>query len=115
MKSGVVEEYPRTTDLRKNGIEDFAAAHTRPSCGRVAIYTLLTQLDLPSDLDAIGDAKRASTSVVEACATGTPSPREAAKVMSVVSSHLTNVANLGLNEQLSELERKTRSGSTSEW
>ena len=66
------------------------------------------QFDMPADLDTFDGAKSASRYVVEACANGTLSPREATKVMSVVSSHITNVANLDLNEQLRALERKTK-------
>jgi hypothetical protein len=65
------------------------------------------QFNLP-DVDTIDGAKSGSKNVVEACARGDLSPREANRVMSVVSSHINNLANRDVDERIRGVERKAK-------
>jgi hypothetical protein len=64
--------------------------------------------ELPA-IETAGDALKASSSILAACADGALSPGEAAEIMDLLSTHLRTVEVTEIEARLSSLEKAQRS------
>jgi len=57
-------------------------------------------------IETVGDARKASSAVLTACAAGEISPSEASEIMRLISSHVETIEVAELEERIAALEKK---------
>jgi hypothetical protein len=63
------------------------------------------EFELPK-IETVGDARKASSAVLTACAAGEISPSEASEIMRLISSHVETIKVAELEERIAALEKK---------
>ena len=63
------------------------------------------EFELP-EIETAGDARKASSAVLAACAAGDISPSEASEIMALISAHVETIEVAELEHRIAELEKK---------